>query len=45
MGWDNTVAVNFFSHLKTEFSQHKSFGTWLMARTAVMEWIEMWCSP
>lgn len=40
--WDNAVAENFFSHLKTEFYHHESFGTRLEARTAVMEYIEVW---
>ena len=40
--WDNAVAENFFSHLKTEFYNHESFATRLEARTAVMEYIEVW---
>ncbi|WP_249203913.1 IS3 family transposase [Brevibacterium sp. SMBL_HHYL_HB1] len=40
--WDNAVAENFFSHLKTEFYHHESFSTRLEARTAVMEYIEVW---
>lgn len=40
--WDNSVAENFFSHLKTEFYHHHSFATRLAARTATMEYIEVW---
>jgi len=40
--WDNAVAENFFSHLKTEFYHHETFATRLEARTAVMEYIEGW---
>ena len=40
--WDNAVAENFFSHLKTEFYHHHSFATRLAARTAVMDYIESW---
>lgn len=40
--WDNSVAENFFSHLKTEFYHHHSFATRLAARTAVMDYIESW---
>jgi putative transposase len=40
--WDNAVAENFFSHLKTEFYHQESFGTLLEARTAVVEYIEVW---
>lgn len=40
--WDNAVAENFFSHLKTEFYHHETFATRLEARTAVMEYIEVW---
>jgi|SRR5699024_3112004 len=40
--WDNAVAENFFSHLKTEFYHPESFSTRLEARTAVMEYIEVW---
>ena len=36
------VAENFFSHLKTEFYHPESFSTRLEARTAVMEYIEVW---
>ena len=32
--WDNAVAENFFSHLKTEFYHHQRFGSRLAARTA-----------
>lgn len=40
--WDNSVAENFFSHLKTEFYHHHAFETRLAARTGVMEYIEAW---
>lgn len=40
--WDNSVAENFFSHLKTEFYHHRSFATRLAARTAVLDYIESW---
>lgn len=40
--WDNAVAENFFSHLKTEFYYQFSFPTRLAARTGVMEYIEAW---
>jgi len=40
--WDNAVAENFFSHLKTEFYHHHRFGSRLAARTAVMNYIEGW---
>jgi putative transposase len=40
--WDNAVAENFFSHLKTEFYHHERFGSRLAARTAVMDYIEGW---
>lgn len=40
--WDNAVAENFFSHLKTEFYHHQRFTSRLAARTGVMEYIEGW---
>ncbi|MGV8881328.1 MAG: IS3 family transposase [Rhodoglobus sp.] len=40
--WDNAVAESFFSHLKTEMFHHHSFENHLAARTAVMEYIEVW---
>lgn len=40
--WDNAVAENFFSHLKTEFYHHHSFTSRLAARTSVMDYIESW---
>lgn len=40
--WDNSVAENFFSHLKTEMYHHHDFPNHLAARTAVMEYIESW---
>lgn len=42
MCWDNSVAENFFSHLKTEMYHQHTFGNRLAARTAVMEYIEGW---
>ena len=40
--WDNAVAESFFSHLKTEMFHQHSFPNHLTARTAVMEYIEVW---
>ena len=40
--WDNAVAENFFSHLKTEFYHHQRFSNRTAARTAVMDYIETW---
>ncbi len=40
--WDNAVAENFFSHLKTEFYHHQRFSSRIAARTAVMDYIEGW---
>lgn len=40
--WDNAVAENFFSHLKTEMYHHYDFPNHLSARTAIMEYIESW---
>lgn len=40
--WDNAVAENFFSHLKTEFYHHHTFISRLAASTAVMNYIEGW---
>jgi putative transposase len=40
--WDNAVAENFFSHLKTEFYHHERYGSRLAARTGVMDYIEGW---
>jgi len=40
--WDNAVAENFFSHLKTEMYHHHTFANRLAARTAVMDYIEGW---
>lgn len=40
--WDNAVAESFFSHLKTEMYYQQSFDNHLTARTAVMEYIEVW---
>lgn len=42
MPWDNSVAENFFSHLKTEMYHQHTFGKRLAARAAVMEYIEGW---
>lgn len=40
--WDNAVAESFFSHLKTELFHQQSFPNHLSARTAVMEYTEVW---
>lgn len=40
--WDNSVAENFFSHLKTEYYHHRSFASRLAARTGIMNYIEAW---
>lgn len=40
--WDNAVAESFFSHLKTEMFHQQAFQNHLAARTAVMEYIEVW---
>ena len=40
--WDNAVAENFFSHLKTEFYHHERFDSRIEARTAVLDYIEGW---
>ncbi|BCW48008.1 hypothetical protein StoSoilB13_03500 [Arthrobacter sp. StoSoilB13] len=40
--WDNAVAENFFSHLKTEFYHHQRYPSRLAARTGVMDYIEAW---
>jgi putative transposase len=40
--WDNAVAENFFSHLKTDFYHHERFGSRFVARTAVTDYIEGW---
>ncbi|WP_442858655.1 IS3 family transposase [Arthrobacter sp. 9V] len=40
--WDNAVAENFFSHLKTEFYHHQRYDSRLAARTGVMDYIEAW---
>ncbi|MFF5794562.1 DDE-type integrase/transposase/recombinase [Paeniglutamicibacter sp. NPDC012692] len=38
--WENTVAENFLSHLKTEMYHHCEFPKHLSARTAFMEYID-----
>ena len=40
--WDNALAENFFSHLKTEMYHHHAFVNRLAARSAVMDYIEAW---
>lgn len=40
--WDNAVAESFFSHLKTEMYYQQSWPTRIHARTAIMEYIEIW---
>jgi transposase InsO family protein len=40
--WDNAVAESFFSHLKTEMYYQRSWPTRMHARTAIMEYIEIW---
>ncbi|MET3812198.1 IS3 family transposase [Arthrobacter sp. UYEF3] len=40
--WDKAVAENLFSHRKTEFYHHHTFGNRLPARTAFMDYIEAW---
>lgn len=40
--WDNAVAENFFSHLKTEFYHHQTFPTRVQARAGIAEYIEAW---
>ncbi len=40
--WDNAVAENFFSHLKTGFYHHQRYGSRLAARTGVMAGIGAW---
>ncbi|XBH20503.1 IS3 family transposase [Jonesiaceae bacterium BS-20] len=42
VAWDNAVAESFFSHFKTEMYHQRSFPNHLAARTAVMEYIEVW---
>ncbi len=39
--WDNAVAESFFSTLKTEFVHAQSFVTREVAKTAIVEWIEV----
>jgi putative transposase len=39
--WDNAVAESFFATLKSEFVHGQSFGTREVAKTAIVEWIEV----
>jgi transposase InsO family protein len=39
--WDNAVAESFFGTLKTEFVHTQSFPTREVAKTAIVEWIEV----
>jgi transposase InsO family protein len=39
--WDNAVAESFFGTLKTEFVHAQSFATREIAKTAIVEWIEV----
>ena len=41
MCWDDALAENFFSRLKTDMYHH-AFVSRLAARTAVMDYIEAW---
>lgn len=40
--WDNSVAESAFSTIKNEMYHHRAFTSWIAARTAVMEYIEIW---
>ena len=40
--WDNAVAESFFKTIKSELIYHYKFGTWLQAKRAIFEYIEMW---
>ena len=39
--WDNAVAESFFGTIKTEFIHSTTFPTRALARTAIVEWIEV----
>lgn len=39
--WDNAVAESFFGTLKTELIYTQSFGTREVAKTVIVEWIEV----
>jgi putative transposase len=39
--WDNAVAESFFGTLKNEFVHTQSFATREIAKTAIVEWIEV----
>lgn len=39
--WDNAVAESFFGTLKTEFIHVQDFVTREVAKTAIVEWIEV----
>lgn len=40
--WDNSVAESTFSTIKNEMYHHRAFTSRVAARTAVMEFIEVW---
>ncbi len=40
--WDNAVAKSAFSTIKTEMFHHRVFTSRMAARTAMMEYIEVW---
>ncbi|ALQ31619.1 transposase [Arthrobacter sp. YC-RL1] len=40
--WDNAVAESTFSTIKNEMFHHRAFTSRVAARTAVMEYIEVW---
>lgn len=40
--WDNSVAESTFSTIKNEMYHHRAFTSRVAARTAVMEYIEVW---
>jgi transposase InsO family protein len=40
--WDNAVVESFFSTLKLELIEDKTFETREQARAAIFEWIEIW---
>ncbi|VAW10131.1 Mobile element protein [hydrothermal vent metagenome] len=42
--WDNAVAESFFKSLKTEMIYHNKFKNQQEAKTAIFEYIEIWCN-
>ena len=40
--WDNAVAENFFKIIKSELVMHKQFHSFLHAKIAIVEFIEIW---